>query len=322
MTKENGTFAKFGTIAVLGAGLLGGSVLLACQKRGVAAALRAWSPSEATRRRCAGAVPEATVTGSAQECVRGANLVLVCAPVDQIAPTLRAVAGDLAAGALVTDVGSAKAGVCADAAEIFDAETRRRAADAVGKGAPPVPPPVFIGSHPMAGAERGGIANASADLFAGRVCILTPPAAEETLPAPDAGEASPPASPVAVLREFWRALGMRVTLLSPEEHDTIVARVSHLTHLAAAALSATLAAKPEAWRDLGGPGLRDTTRVAAGAPELWLPILAANRAEVLPALDELLATLASVRDALAAGDFPRLEAILRAAQCWRAAAQS
>jgi cyclohexadieny/prephenate dehydrogenase len=156
----------------------------------------------------------------------------------------------------------------------------------------------------MAGSEKTGWTAAKAELFQDRTCFLTP------LP-----EAAPES--LDLLARFWSALGARVTTTTPDRHDEIVAAVSHLPHLLAAALGVTLSEGPADWRPFAGNGLRDSTRIAAGDPDLWLAILQANREEVLRALRRHQDTLQSLHALLANGDWPTLHANLKRAKLWR-----
>jgi prephenate dehydrogenase len=137
----------------------------------------------------------------------------------------------------------------------------------------------------MAGSEQTGMAHARAELLEGAACIVTPL------------EATPEA-PVSQLKDFWKALGMQVARMSPEEHDEAVAHISHLPHLLAAALCSFLADKNADWKALAGGGLRDTTRIAAGDPSLWRAILEGNREEVVRAINCLEGELQQIKAAL------------------------
>lgn len=140
----------------------------------------------------------------------------------------------------------------------------------------------YIGAHPMAGSEKSGFSNAKPNLFHNAVCFLTP---------------TPSSSPSALeqVANFWQFLGCKTTICSPEEHDLIVAHISHLPHLTAAALVLTASAK---FQPYSGPGYRDTTRVALGPPELWRDILLQNSTSILQSLDTLLQNLHLFRQAL------------------------
>jgi prephenate dehydrogenase len=156
----------------------------------------------------------------------------------------------------------------------------------------------FVGSHPLAGSEKRGPDHADANLFQGRLTLVTP---------------TPQTDPEALQRTvaFWQALGSRVRLLSPEEHDCGLALTSHLPHLLASALAGIL---PPGLHDLTATGFRDTTRVAAGDPSIWTGIFAQNRAAVLDALGHLEDRLAQFRAALEAGDEAALDVLLSQAK--------
>jgi prephenate dehydrogenase len=157
-----------------------------------------------------------------------------------------------------------------------------------------MPPGVtFVGSHPVAGSEKAGPEHARADLFDGRVVVVTP-----------AGD--PPVA-VSMICGFWRALGGCVETMSPEHHDEVLALTSHLPHLVSSVLAGVL---PPEWRRLTGTGFRDTTRLASGSPELWQAIFLSNRQALLEAVDQFRAHLESFRSALAKEDGERLRLLL------------
>jgi prephenate dehydrogenase len=267
----------FRRIAVLGLGLLGGSVARAARERGLAdrvvGAARRPGPLEAALRD--GVVDE---TASAQDAVRGADLVVLATPVGAMEPLLRAAAPNLEDGALVTDVGSVK-GPLADTVPGL------------------LPPGVaYVGAHPMAGSHLRGVEHARGDLFEGAPCVLTPAAGVET----DALERC---------AGFWRALGARVVLRSPEEHDTQVAWTSHVPHLLAFAFAGALADAPAGAVDVAGSGFRDFTRIAHSDPALWTEILCANRKAVAGPLQQVSERLGELARVLETGD---PDAVLRA----------
>ncbi len=256
----------FQQITILGPGLLGASLALALKKRGLCERVHAWSRRAETRAQAMQADWCDAVFEQPEEACIGSELVVICTPVETIVPLLEQVATSLVQDALVTDVGSTKSLIC------------REARDVSGDVH-------FIGSHPMAGSERTGMAHAREDLFEGAACILTP--LDEAID-----------SQIARLQQLWEAIGMQVTITSPEEHDEIVAHISHLPHLLASSLCSYLAAKEPEWKHLSGGGLRDTTRVAAGDPNLWKQILEQNREEVLRAIDGFETELHSLKTAL------------------------
>jgi prephenate dehydrogenase len=233
----------FGTVAILGPGLIGGSLALALAERGLADRLviYARSPHALDAIRVAGV--EAELTGNPGEAVSEADVVVLCVPIEAMAALVHEFRDALKPTALVTDVGSVKGSVDREIAPLLEDRA------------------LWIGSHPMAGSEQGGFVAARADLFEGAAVIVTPTA--QTQPEATRG-----------VEKFWKALGGRIYSMPPQEHDVAVARISHLPHLVAALLVAH--ATPDALA-LAGGGFRDTTRIASGSPELWTEILWANR---------------------------------------------
>jgi prephenate dehydrogenase len=211
---------------------------------------------------------------------------VLTAPVDGIIALAHSVAPHLAAGTLVTDVGSVKGEI----ARLCHAA---------------MPPGVhFVGAHPMAGSEKSGWKHATETLFERRTCFITP------VPATDA------AALEAVVR-FWQELGAEVTTIDPDAHDEIVAHISHLPQVVAASLCHFLAQKNPAWRNFAGGGLRDTTRIGAGDPTMWIEILRQNREEVLRALRQYEDELHTFQAALANRDFAELRARLERGKAYR-----
>jgi prephenate dehydrogenase len=209
--------------------------------------------------------------------VRGADGIVICTPVESIVGQVREIAAACPPTAWITDAGSIKGEIC-------------RALEVDGLAGR------FVGSHPMAGSEKTGAQHGQADLFEDRVTIVTPTAGS-------------PKPLVEQVESFWRELGSRVFRMSPEEHDEVVARTSHLPHLAA---SVVASATPAAWLPFTAGGWADTTRVAAGDVELWRQILVGNRGQVVQAIDEFTAVLAEVRRSLAGGDPGGLIEVLQA----------
>lgn len=243
------------SVAVVGAGLIGGSVARAAAEIG--AQVTVADPDPAVRDKVAAAGIAAAVGADPREAVAGADLVVVAAPVPEVPAVLEAVAGACRADAAVTDVGSAKAEIVA-------------AGQAALGGS-------FVGGHPMAGSERHGFGAARADLFRDASWVLTPTEAT-------AVEA------YAAVRRFVTSLGARPVALHPDVHDEIVARLSHLPQLAAAALVSVAldgAQEQEALLALAAGGFRDATRVAASRPDLWVGIVRFNRQAVVDALAQL-----------------------------------
>ncbi len=256
------------TVAILGAGLIGGSIGLALRRRGLARRVIGVGRRESTLQK---ALAREAITDATTDLAVGvaqADLVIVCTPVCHIVEHVRQTAQHAPPGVLITDAGSTKGEIVAALEQNLP------------RGA------VFVGSHPMAGSEKTGPEFAEADLFERRATIVTPTAN------------TPPAA-VEQIEAFWRSLGSQVFRMSPQAHDAAVATISHTPHVAASVLAAVT---PEELLPLVGGGWLDTTRVAAGDVELWRQILTENRGHVLRSLDEFEKTLASFRDALARGD--------------------
>ncbi len=261
---------SFQRIGVLGGGLLGGSIAFALQGK---ADVRLWfrKPGAVAPARALGI---ANATGDLATAVADCDLLILAVPVGAMPALLSAaIAGGLPASCLVTDVGSVKKCVHDSLAVILRES-----------GNP------FIGSHPMAGSERNGLAAAHAGLFQNAACLLT----NDSAAGPAVCEA---------LGDFWKSLGCRISWLGATEHDGLVARISHLPHLTAAATAKIALSDPSAGT-FGGGGLRDTTRIASGNPDMWAEILIENRAAIIPALRE---TIGELREILATLEKPDQE---------------
>jgi len=270
----------FENVAIVGVGLIGGSIGLALRKREMAEKVIGVGRRQVSLRiaRRVGAVTNTTVDMA--KGVAEADLVIVCTPVGRIVEDVRLAAKYCRRGTLITDAGSVK----------------RSIVEALDEGLPNQCR--FLGGHPLAGSEKSGAANASAELFQGRVAVITP--TKRTL-----------AEDFDLMEEFWQDLGSMVVQMSAEEHDRALAVTSHLPHVAAAALAATV---PEKLFRLTGTGLRDTTRLASSDPEMRLQILALNRDHVLTALEQYGAKLAAFHAALRDNDQAALKGFLTQAK--------
>ncbi|MFP6655740.1 MAG: prephenate dehydrogenase/arogenate dehydrogenase family protein [Myxococcota bacterium] len=267
--------APFKKLAVLGLGLLGGSVALAVKERGLAETVVG-----AARRR--GPLEQALEAGvidaieSPMEAVAGADFVVLAMPVGSMARVLSEVSPNLESGSIVTDVGSVKGIVVDQLPGLLPAGVD------------------FVGSHPMAGSHLRGPQYARADLFEGATCVVTPRGAKDDR---------------ATLRvkEFWRSLGACVTSRTPAEHDDDVAWVSHLPHLLSFAFAQSLSAAPERVGELAGSGFNDFTRIAKSDAELWSEILSLNSKALSGALGHFSESLSEVARILEEGDAESLE---------------
>lgn len=256
----------FQQATILAPGLLGASLLMALKQQGLAARTVAWARRPESRVQCEAQPWCDAVFSQPGDAVAEADLVVLCPPVEFVVPLLQDVADRLKPGALVTDVGSTKSLICREARAIGGDWT-------------------FVGSHPMTGSEKSGLANADAELFPGRSCFVTP--LTDT----------PPEAAERIVR-LWRELGMEVATTSPEKHDEIVAHISHLPHLLASSLCSYLAGQDGDWRNYAGGGLRDTTRVASGDPGMWKAIAKHNKEEIIRSLDGFDRELQRLKSAL------------------------
>jgi len=252
---------EFGTVAIVGVGLIGGSIGLALRRGGSARRVLGVGRDESglDEARRLGAIDRGT-TDLARASAE-ADAVVVCTPVGRIAADAVAAAAAAPVGTLITDAGS----------------TKRMIVEAVERD--PAGRLAFVGGHPIAGSELKGVRHARADLFDGRTCVLTPTAIT-------------PADRLRRARNFWAATGASLLEMDPQRHDDALARTSHLPHAVAAALAAAV---PEALLPLAAGAYRDGTRVAGADPALWAGILLANRAAVLESLDEFAGQLAVLR---------------------------
>ena len=273
-------------LALVGVGLIGGSLALALKRANAVAEIAGFDRDRTALERAAGLGVIDKVAESVSEAARGADLVVVAVPVRAIGAVLHDVGLALEPHAVVTDVGSTKAGVV----ETARAELRER----FGR---------FVPGHPIAGREASGVDAATADLFRSARVVLTP--VEETEP-----------SAVAIVQAAWEAAGARTAVLTPGEHDRIFAAVSHLPHLLSFALVSEIASRQDAADLLGfaAGGFRDFTRIAASSPEMWRDIALQNREALLAEIDRYGVRLAVFRSLVEKGDGPGLERLMTEAR--------
>jgi prephenate dehydrogenase len=274
--------APFERLAVLGLGLLGGSLALAARERGLALRVvgAGRRPAPLARALAEGVVDE---TGSVEEAVVGADLVVLATPVSSMQGVLQRVAPHLRSGAIVTDVGSVK-GLLADTLPGLLPEGVE-----------------YIGSHPMAGSHERGVEYADATLFEDACCVVTP------LSGADPGS-------VERLSGFWEALGSRVVERDPMSHDQHAAWVSHAPHLLAFAFAHAMGEAPHRAGEMAGGGFRDFTRIGRSDSELWGDILGANRKALSAPLQAFRHSLEAIASAVEEGDRETLERLLAEAR--------
>ena len=269
----------YDSVAIIGVGLLGGSIGLALRERGLAGNVVGVGRSMSSLQRALDRAAITQATTDHAEGVAGADLVVVATPVETIADQVKRVAQACPRGALITDVGSTKGAIVSELE-----------GDATCDG--------YVGSHPLAGDHRSGPEYARSDLLIDRVVVVTPSSATDPDVATRVGE-------------FWSQLGARVVTMRPDEHDAVLAVTSHLPHLVAAALAQVT---DESLRPFVASGWRDTTRIAAADARLWRQIFAQNRVATLSALDRFQVAVAQLREALDAGDDDRVEKYLQEAR--------
>jgi prephenate dehydrogenase len=287
-----------GRVVIIGAGLIGGSFALALKQAGMARHIVGLgrSPEAMARALELGIIDE--IATNPEEAMRGAELVLIAAPVAQTTAIMASLLPHLETHTIVTDAGSTKSDVVAAARAVFG--TR------IGQ---------FVPGHPIAGSETNGPDAATATLYRGKKTVLTP--------LPENSDAD-----VEKVAAAWRACGAAIHRLTAQEHDKVFAAVSHLPHLLAFALVDDIAARPHASLlfQYAASGFRDFTRIAGSSPEMWRDIGLANRDALLEELDAYLAQLANMRAMLAASDGAALESVYANAQrarcAWIAAIES
>jgi prephenate dehydrogenase len=264
------------TLTIVGVGLIGGSIGLAAKSRGVAKRVIGVGrdPANLAKARELHAIDEAC--HNLADSVRDADLAIFCTPVDRIAGQIIEASVHGKPGAIFTDAGSTKQIIVREVEAKLHGGTH------------------FIGGHPLAGSEKRGAEHAHKNLFVARCTVLTPTPATSDVA-------------LATVRAFWQALGCRVKVLSPEQHDAALAMTSHLPHLLASALAGVL---PNEWRDLTATGFRDTTRIAGADAEVWTPILQHNGPALLTALAQLEDRLSAFRRAITNQDAAQIDQLL------------
>jgi len=261
---------QFRKITIVGVGLLGGSIGLAARKFRIAGEIAGFVRREKTALECekVGAMDYATTDLAAA--VSNSDLVILCTPLAQMRLLSQQFLPALKRGAIVTDVGSVKADIVRELESLI-AKTGAH----------------FVGSHPMAGGEKTGVAAAREDLFENAVCVLTPTRKSHS-------------AAVRKLERFWKSIGARVLKLPPVQHDLFVSRTSHLPHVVAATLANLVLnpGQPKGHAKLCANGFRDTTRIASGSPEMWRDIALANRKHLAGAIAAFIAELQTFQRAL------------------------
>ena len=277
-------------VAIIGLGLLGGSIGLAAREHLPAIATSGYDADPQVRQRARELGLCNSIADDPAEAVRGADLVVLCVPVGAMGAAAAAIAPGLAPDALISDVGSSKQSIAAALAAAL-------------------PGHVIIPAHPVAGTEQSGPDAGFSSLFHGRWCIITPPEGA-------------PQDKVDALAEFWRALGSTVEIMDAQHHDMVLAVTSHIPHLIAYTIVGTASDLEQVTRGevikYSAGGFRDFTRIAASDPTMWRDVFLNNKDAVLEMMDRFLTDLGMMREAIRAGDgetmfdlFTRTRAIRR-----------
>lgn len=269
--------AQYEHVVIVGVGLLGGSIGMALRERGIAETVIGVGrdPEKLSLAVRLGAI-DAYSLDLANACA-AADLAIVCTPVQNIGQSVLECLAAMADG-LVTDVGSTKATICHHVTKLGEPAPAR-----------------FVASHPLAGSEKVGVQHADASLLDGRTCIVTP-------------TQSTTQQDLQQISSLWQQLGSQVLMMDPDAHDAAIARTSHLPHVVASALAAST---PPDVLGLTASGWLDTTRIAAGSPDLWQQIISENTAPVTKALKEFANQLQCWVDAVEAGDASRIHELLK-----------
>ena len=257
----------FRRVTIVGVGFMGGSLGMALRQHKLAREVVGLSsrPSSLVEAIKVGAIDEAIT--DVDKAIRHADLVVLATPVESIIKLFPTINPFLRRGCIITDLGSTKAEIVETAESLTH-------------------PSFFVGSHPLVGSEKKGVENARADLFDKAVCLMTPtkmtnPMIKEKV------------------KYLWTKLGAQVKFLLPEEHDEILAYVSHLPHVLAYALMEMI---PDKYMEYGAGGLKDTTRIASSSPQIWHDICFSNPKNVVKSLDQLVKVLSEIRKAIVGRD--------------------
>lgn len=282
----------FEQITVIGVGLLGASLAMACKEHALARRIVGFGRNRDNLEKARKLKIVDDYSTDLSKAVKGADLIVLCSPVGSFKQLAEGMAPSLKAGTIVTDVGSVKGPMVRELEKIIPSSVS------------------FVGGHPIAGGEKSGIGAADKDLFSGAKCIITP--------TPNTDKAAQ-----ARVVSLWEKLGMNVCTMDADEHDYIFGAVSHLPHVIAYALMNTVAEIKTANHDqiafFGGSGLKDVTRIAASDPVMWRDICVANKSSILGCLALYQETLGKIKASIEQGDGKSLEQMFSAANKHRLA---
>ena len=268
----------FKKIAIVGMGLIGGSVGMAVRKCSLFTVTGIARRKESIEKAVEiGAIDNGTI--DMKQGVKGADFLIMAVPVGVTCKLIKQILPHLESGCIITDVGS----------------TKREIVETVDTFLPR--DNFFVGSHPLAGSEKTGIEAAKDSLFKNATCILTPGTKSSS-------------NSVNSVKTLWEAIGMKVIIMKPEEHDHLLALTSHLPHLAAAAMVNLIADKDKDIIPVIASGFNDTTRIASSSPTLWRDICLSNKTELASALRAFRELLKNIEDSIRNEDTPPLMGLL------------
>lgn len=254
----------FKRVTIVGVGLMGGSLGMAIKKNNLAKEVVGLSQKQSSLLKAMKQKSIDVASTNIEEAIKNSDLVILATPVESIIKLLKTINPYIRRGCIVTDLGSVKA-------EIVDAAQKIL-----------THPSYFIGSHPLAGSEKRGVEYATEDLFQNAISVITPTDKSNS-------------AAVAKINQLWTKVGSNVKVMSPDEHDEILAYVSHLPHLLAFGLIGTI---PEKYLAFSAQGLKDSTRIAASSPEMWSDICLTNSKNIVKGLDEIVRQLSDLRQAI------------------------
>jgi prephenate dehydrogenase len=274
----------FKRATIVGPGLLGASIAMGLREKKISGETWVWLRDEKKADVCGKSYWCDRALIDLKEAVIGSDLVLLCTPVESILEQLDRISQWAEDGCIVSDVGSLKKEICEKGEQVFKNK-----------------PSDFIGSHPMAGSEKAGMEFASADLLSQKHCIVTP-------------TKNTSEDDINKITMLWKRLGMEVSCMGMEEHDEVISWISHLPHLVASSLINAITSRNPKMIRYSGNGLRDTTRIAAGNPQMWMQILLGNKENLQQGIDDLIKSLKEFKEALSNGDRMDLLKMLQSAK--------
>ena len=280
----------FKKIAVIGVGLLGGSLAKACRKYNLVEEISGYGRNVANLKKAKSMGVIDNYTLDLAEAVKDSDLVVLCTPVSKIIPLIKTMLPHLKVGVLITDVGSVKGPLVHEADKLMTEGI------------------FFVGSHPIAGGEKSGLEASREDLYFDAKCVLTPTSKTNTHALEKVGA-------------LWESVGMDTITLDADEHDFVFGAVSHLPHIVAYALMNTLG-ELRTNQDLevtaySGAGLKDITRIASGDPVMWRDICLSNQKHSLDLIDRFQKTLSELSSLIEKNDGKALEEAFSAANKYR-----